>query len=208
MVVVGELGEVMVRAAVAGEGAARAHVLEVLAPRVRLMVAARLSPHPGQIEAVDELTQQALAALVPGLARLENQTTAGLRAYVSAIVTHRVAEYIRRRPAGRPTPRVPLSLDTTVGVLSETGPLWQVLSGSGTSPSGVVARAEQIASVVAELGRLRAEYREIITLAFFDQLPMREIARLRGTTQRAAATLLLRAVRTLRRKMTGSSQVR
>jgi RNA polymerase sigma factor (sigma-70 family) len=207
MVAVGELGDAVVRAAAAGDAAARARVLQALGPRVRLMVAARLAPQLGQMEAVDELTQQVLATLVPGFARLENQTAAGLRAYVSGIVSHRVAEFIRRQADGRGTPRTPVSLDTTVRSLSQAAPLWQLLSGSGTSPSSAAARAEQVAGVLAEMGRLRAEYREVITLAFFDQLPTGEIARLRGSSQRAAAMLLLRAVRTLRRNMTGSSRV-
>jgi RNA polymerase sigma factor (sigma-70 family) len=208
MVGAAELSDAAVRAAVAGADSERARVLEVLEPRVRLMVAARLSPRAGELDTVSEIAQQVLAALVTGLARLENRTADGLKAYVSGIVSHQVAERIGQHAARRATPRAPVSLDTTIGALSQAGPLWQFLSASGTSPSSAAARAEQVAGVITALGCLSDEYREVITLAFFDQLPMREIAQRRGTSQRAASMLLLRAVRTLRRNMTGPSQTR
>jgi RNA polymerase sigma factor (sigma-70 family) len=99
------------------------------------------------------------------------------------------------------------SLDSTVGVFSNAGPLWQFLSVSGTSPHSAVERAELAAQLIAELGRLKPQHREVITLAFFDQLPVSEIAAQMGVSRPAASMLLIRAVQTLRRHMTGSSRV-
>jgi RNA polymerase sigma factor (sigma-70 family) len=74
------------------------------------------------------------------------------------------------------------------------------------SPRTVVERAEQLNRLMIELGQLKPAYRDVITLAFFDQLPMDDIARRMDISRAAASMLLLRAVRTLRRNMTGSSQ--
>ena len=59
--------------------------------------------------------------------------------------------------------------------------------------------------LISALGRLHEQQREIVTLAFFDQLPVSEIARQQGISRAASSMLLLRAVQTLRRSMTSSS---
>jgi RNA polymerase sigma factor (sigma-70 family) len=201
-----ELTDQAVQAAAEGSEPERSHLAEVLEPRVRLMVVARLSPAPRQLHAVDEITQEALTALAAGLSRLKKRSLRGLKAYVSGIVGHKVADFLRGCPQGNGPQPVVGSLDSTVIALSRAGPLWQFLSASGTSPSGAVARAEQAERLMSELGRLKDQYRKVITLAFFDQLPTDEVAGQMNISQRAACMLLLRAVRTLRRNMTGSSR--
>ena len=57
------------------------------------------------------------------------------------------------------------------------------------------------------LGQLKAEHREVITLVFFDELNVADAARQMGVSRAAAAMLLLRAVRGLRRQMTGKSTI-
>lgn len=52
-----------------------------------------------------------------------------------------------------------------------------------------------------ELGNLKPEHREAITLAFFDQMTTREIAERMGMSRPAASMLLLRAVTALRHRM-------
>jgi DNA-directed RNA polymerase specialized sigma24 family protein len=127
---------------------------------------------------------------------------------VSGIVARQVVDSLRHPTAGRAGLRAAVSLNTTVTSFSQAGPLWQILSASDTSPSSAFGRAEQVSRLIAELGRLKADYREIIILAFFDQLPMLEIARRRGSSPKAASMLLLRAVRTLRRNMGSFSKTR
>ncbi|MCP3902559.1 MAG: sigma-70 family RNA polymerase sigma factor, partial [Planctomycetes bacterium] len=90
---------------------------------------------------------------------------------------------------------------SNVGTALHSSPLWQHLSGSVISPRSEVDRAEQTERLLLELGRLKDSYREIITLAFFDQLPVRDIAEQMNVTPRAASMMLLRAVRTLQERM-------
>lgn len=200
----GALTDEAVCAAAAGSRADIARVLEALQPQVRLMVAARLSPRPAQLDAVDEISQEVMLGLTTGLARLENRTVDGLRAYLSGIVMRQVAGALQRRSSGGPG-RSASSLDSTVASFSHAGPLWQFLSASGTSLCTTVDRAELTERLISALGRLQEQQREIVTLAFFDQLPVSEIARQRGISRAASSMLLLRAVQTLRRSMTSSS---
>lgn len=144
--------------------------------------------------------------MISSLQRLERRTVGGLKAYFSGIVAHKVADFLRQQPAAKAGGK-PVSLDSTVAGFSEPGPLWQFLSASGTSPSSAADRADQVLRLMTELGKLKPEHREVITLAFFDQLPTGEIASQLSLTRPAASMLLVRAVKSLRRNMTGSSEL-
>jgi hypothetical protein len=100
-----------------------------------------------------------------------------------------------------------VSLDTTVADFSEVGPLWKFLSISGRSPLSGAGLTDQVSLVLSELGRLKDEHREVITLTLFDQLTTAEVAERLGISRRAASMLFLRAIRSLRRRVTGSSRV-
>ncbi|MDY7109932.1 MAG: sigma-70 family RNA polymerase sigma factor [Planctomycetota bacterium] len=176
-------------------------LLEALEGQVRLMVAARLSPTRAQYEAAEDLVQQALTAVTEGIGRLEIRTGAGLRAFTSKIVAHKVSDYLQGKgasPRGGPPLR---SLDRTIGSTSQSGPLWQFLSVSMASPATAAERAEQAARVVEELSSLKQEQREVLILAYFDGLSTAEIGQRLGLSRNAASMLLLRATRALRRRM-------
>jgi len=183
------------------------YILRAIEPKIRLMVTARLSATPAQYHAVQEITHLAMVGLGDGIGRLRKRTVAGLKAFASGIVSRKVSDYLKRRGGGDLVGPAPRSLDSTATAISGASPLWQILSADGTSPASAADRADCLAGLLEELGRLRPEYREIITLAFFDQLPTREIAERMGISRPAASMQLIRAVKTLRRNLTGSSQI-
>jgi RNA polymerase sigma factor (sigma-70 family) len=203
-----QLSDEVVRAAAEGSQPHLDQIAQAVAAQVRIMAAARLSPDPNRYDAIDDVAQASLYALVTGIHRLETRTVAGLRAFLSSIVSRKVVDHLRevaRRTRAPGSPRA--SLDSTVSALPEAGPLWEFLSADGSSPASAAARAESVEKLLAELGRLKPEYREIVTLAFFDQLPTAEIAQRLGISRPAASMLLIRALRTLRRNLTGSSRI-
>ncbi len=200
MTAVAELSDSVIVAASEGSDWARAQLLEVLAPQVRLMVRARLAPSPTQLGAMEDLAGQVLTALASGLGRLENRTAAGLKAFLSSIVKHKVADFIRESndPDAR---RVVQSLDSTVADFSQVGPMWQFLSASGVSPRTALDHAERVGRLMDELGRLSAVHREVLILAFFDQLSVAEIAQQMQLSRAATSMLLIRALQALRAAM-------
>jgi RNA polymerase sigma factor (sigma-70 family) len=202
-----EVSDGVVRAAAEGSRSDLRRVLEAVEQQVHNTVAARLSATPNHFHVVAEISQLVMLAISEGIGRLRNRTVAGFKAYVSGIVAHKVADHLNRRGEGDGVGPPMRSLDSTVTHLSEAGPLWQFLSGSFTSPGSVVARAELAQRVMCELGRLKPEHREVIILALFDQLPISDVAKRMAISRPAASMLLIRAVRTLRRQMTGSSQL-
>lgn len=198
------LADDIVERAAGGAESERARVASALEPQVRVMVIARLSPHPGQFDAVEEIAQQAMMAVVESLPKLKERTVTGLRSLVSVIVSRRVADFLRGRKRARLGGSPVASLETTVADMSRIGPLWQFLSAGGPTPLSAVGNADQISMVLTELGRLKPEYCEIITLAFFDQLTTREIGERLGVSRRAASMMLLRAINALRTRVTDS----
>jgi len=191
--------------AVGGSRSDLEQIVTKLEPQVRLMVAARLCPTPAQFHAVDDLTQKILLALTIAIDRLEHQSVRGIMAFISGITRRKVAEYLRQHRRGSQAVGI-RSLDSTVSSFSQAGPLWQFLTGTGTTPRTAVANAEQVSRLMSELGTIKSEYRDIITMAFFDQLPMYEIARQMNISRPAASMLLMRAVKKLRRNMQVQSQ--
>jgi RNA polymerase sigma factor (sigma-70 family) len=165
------------------------------------MVAARLSAKPSQAPLVDDVTQQAMTGIAVGLPRLENQTVAGLKAYASVIVARRVADCLQQMHVGPDGPAV-RSLESTVRLTSRNGTLGSLLAASGSTPSRQATRAELLSRVLLELERMRPVYRDVITLAFFDQLTTEQIANRLEISRPAASMLLLRAVRKLRTSLT------
>ncbi|MCK4872813.1 MAG: sigma-70 family RNA polymerase sigma factor [Phycisphaerales bacterium] len=195
----------IVHAAIDGSQEDLDRVLKVIEPQVRLMVVARLTPTTAQFHAAEDVTQRVMVSLAMGVRRLDGRTVEGLKAFVSGIVSKKVADLLNDRdnravPAAR-------SLDSTIHSLSDARPVWQLLSATGTSPPSAAERAEQTDRLMAELGHLKSEHRDIITFAFFDQLPMNEIADRIRLSRPAASMLLVRAVRALRCGMTDSSGV-
>lgn len=201
-----DITDTIVASAVEGSATAVECVARIMDQRIRLMVYARLNPTASQHGLIDEISQQSMEALLQGLPTLENRSVGGLRAFASTIVARRVADYLRD-PAGVGRNRErPRSLDSTFADQSTAGPIWQFLSATMTSPLSHAHREEQFRRAMAELGRLRTEYRAVITMAFFDQLTTSQIAERMGTSRQAAAMTLLRAVRTLRQRLTGSEE--
>lgn len=201
-----EMNDQIVVEAVGGSNEGLSRLSEALMPHVRGMIVARLAPTPSQMHAVDEIAQHVMMGLTSGIGRLEIRTIAGLKGFVSGIVRRQVSLFLAGRGGDTPGPKR-ASLDSTVGGCSQMGPLWQFLSSDGTSPLSAVARADQYARLIQELGRIKPEHREVITLAFFDQLPTGEVAKVLGISRPAASMLLIRAIKSLRRSMTGSSEL-
>jgi RNA polymerase sigma factor (sigma-70 family) len=188
---------------VAAVGGSRDHIeriAETVRPRLHLMVTARLSPTRAQHHDVEDLIQMCSMAVTSGLPQLANRTVGGLKAYTSVIVSRKVADYIAARRDG-PRRQAPASLDSTMLQGTSAGPVWQLLSASGTMPPSAAGRADELAAVLNELAALSPQEREIINLAFFDELTTEQMGSVLGISRGAASMRLLRAVRALRARM-------
>ncbi|GMU81248.1 MAG: sigma-70 family RNA polymerase sigma factor [Phycisphaerales bacterium] len=195
-----ELTDAIVEAGVAGSRPALRELIHALAPQIRLMVAARLHNVRDRFNAVDEVAQRVLLALLDSLPRLERRTVGGLKCYVSAIAARKAADYIcmRRESKGR-ADTVSLDPWRAAGVDDEMMDF--VLSASDTTPGRAAEKSEQVQRMLAALDVMRPQYREVITLAFYDQLSVSDIGERLGISRPAASMLLMRAVNALRAQL-------
>lgn len=193
----GDWTDSLVGEAAGGSQAAKAQLSERLLPRVRAMVIARLVPSPAQQHDIDDLTQDCLVAILDGVTGLREPKAAVLRAYASTIVSRKTADYIRKAAADanrRNGPGSDGAADSRV---------WATILADSLSPRSSAARRDEIRQLVLALSDLKESYRRIVTLAFIDQISMKEIAEQLEISRPAASMLLMRAIRTLRRQMTG-----
>jgi RNA polymerase sigma factor (sigma-70 family) len=200
------IGDDLVVAASTGDQNAQARLFEYMAPQVRMMVNARLNPTTAQTQIAEDLVQESLLALRQSIGGLQRQTAAGLRAFTSTIVSRHVADALRDRH--RMSRRGLQSLDSAVQAdFSGATPLWAILSAGGSSPLTQADHADLVPRVMGALETLKPEHRQVITLAFFDQLETSDIANEMKISRPAASMVLIRAIKALRRSLTGSSQV-
>lgn len=196
-----ELNDELVEFAATRGGSYLDRLFAEIEPCVHAMVVARLNPKPNQWHAAEEIAQESLLAFAKSISTLQNRTVSGMRAYISGIVDHKVADRIRQQ--GRPGKRTGSfrSLHSTVAGSSSPARLIAWLSDSGITPISAVDQSEQISWMLDRMGRLKEEYRRVLTYAFFDQLKTAEIAARMNISRPAASMLLLRAVRSLRADM-------
>jgi len=193
----------VVRAARDGDAEKRSIAIAHLADPVRAMVVVRLAPSALNAHDVDDLVQESLSAISKGLNSIREPSVGTLRAFASTVVTRVVASYLssNKNRKGRKS----VSLETEVGDGSSAGVLGDLLSASGISPGSVAARREQIHNLLIQLAALKDTHRDVITMTMIDQLPVTEVAKRMGVSRPAASMLLYRAMKTLRRNVTGSS---
>ena len=84
--------------------------------------------------------------------------------------------------------------------------LWNILTGSLTSPSSVAARDEIRATLEARIAQLPAAYAEVVRLVHFQDRSIEEAARAMGRTYGAVYLLHQRALDRMRRLLGTESQ--
>lgn len=185
-----------VQAAVGGCTLARDGVLRALARRIPAMVSVRLNPSAAHHHVVEDLSQEVLLSVSEGLPRMREPTAIALKSLTSVITARRVADYLRsHKGGGQPATH---SLDSTFHGATTSLFMRDLIPATSLTPRSAAVRAEGVRQTLAELSRLKDEYRDVITLAFFDQLPMAQVADRLSLSRSAATMLLMRAIKTLR----------
>ena len=199
-----ELSDDQVAEAIAGSTSAQAAVMEALAGQVKAMVAVRLAATPGQSHLVEDLSQQALIAILESFSKIKRPSVVALKGFASTIVTRKVCDFLRSRKSQRQG----LSLDSTVHFLSTNAHWRDVLPASDTTPRSRAGRAELLRLAHGELKHMKDSYQQVLTLALVDQLPVSEICTQMGLSRAATSMLLFRAMRALKKRVTKPNPTR
>ena len=183
------MDDALVAAAVQGDRDAQSKLLAAVLPRLRKLALDRFDAADDRSDAIEDVAQNAIIALADGLKGLRRQTVEGVMAYASRILDHKIADSIRRRPQSGT-----IALDASD---AGNGSLRDRLPCTGTTPSKAASRSDDYGRVRDILARMRDADREIVSLAFFEQLSTAEIASRLGIAREAASMRLLRALRVL-----------
>jgi RNA polymerase sigma-70 factor (ECF subfamily) len=175
--------------------------------RAYLLLLARLEVAPGLRDRVDlsGVVQQTLLEAhqgfvgQPGRIRPEAELAGWLR----SILSHNLADALRRLSAGKRDVRREWSLDAALDQSAARLERW--LAAEQSSPSQQAIRQEELVRMAESLAGLPELQRRAIELHHLRGLPLSEIAAELGTTKAAVAGLLHRGLKTLRRRLGSSS---
>ncbi len=182
-----------------GDSDAIESLMEEIRPRLEAMIRCRLGKAPVDWLGVEDLIQDVQVALIPALPRLEGESSSRFFAYLSGIVRHKIADL--HRCHGRCREEVKTFRPASCWTLSARGgdDFFATLQDTITSPSSRVARAELFDLVVEQVACLPERQREAVLMAFIDGLESREIGLALKLERPAAAMLVLRGVRNLKK---------
>ena len=143
-----------------------------------------------------DLVQQTLLDAHRGLENFRGTTDGEWLAWLRQIVNHNAVDFVRRygaagkRRAGR-------EISLNAGGADDSRARPRDPSDPGQSPSQIVLRREEEIEISAAVGRLPADYQEVIILRNLERLPFDEIARRLGRSRPAVQMLWTRAIRKL-----------
>jgi RNA polymerase sigma-70 factor (ECF subfamily) len=188
----------------AGDDSARGRLLELyrdyLALLARLQIGRRLQ---GKVDAAD-LVQETFLQAHRYFAQFDGSTEAEFVSWLRKILASRLARLLRRF-YGTQRRDVRLERELADELAKSSGILDRGLVAPHSSPSRQAARREQAVLLADSLGRLPADYREVIILRHLEGLSFPEVARQMGRSLDSVKGLWIRALGRLRRSLGGSS---
>lgn len=152
----------------------------------------------GRIEAAD-LAQETLLRAFRAMSRFQGETAAEFRGWLAGIASNVVAETARKLTTRKADYRreVPLPGDPSTDP-GGGGPRSPDFASPGTTPSGPLRREERLERLLISIEKLSPDHRQVILLTRLEGLPVNEVARRMGRSDRAVSMLLLRALLALR----------
>jgi RNA polymerase sigma-70 factor, ECF subfamily len=178
--------------------------------RAYLDLLAKLEVAPRLRDKVDlsGVVQQTLLEADQGM-RAEprsERTPAEVAAWLRSILSHNLADVLRKLKARKRDFRREWSLETALNQSASRVEQW--LAAEQSSPSGQAIRQEELLKMAESLATLPDGQRRAIELHHLQGLPLGEIARQLGTTKSAVAGLLHRGLKALRIRLEPSIEAK
>lgn len=181
-------------AARGGDGAALGKILEPFRDYLMLMAHERLGPGLATRAGASDIVQETFLAAHRGIQGFRGTTRAEWRAWLEAILVHRIANMRRTYLDTRKRLGEPAAAGGGAG-------LDVALSGSVASPSRQLRERERDIALEAAIARLPGHYREVIVWHHDQGLTFEAIGRRLGTSADAARKLWARALICLKRDL-------
>jgi RNA polymerase sigma-70 factor, ECF subfamily len=168
--------------------------------RAYLDLLARMEVAPRLRDKVDlsGVVQQTLLEAHQGMCEQprSERTPAKIAAWLRSILSHNLADVLRKLTAAKRDFRREWSLESALDQSASRVEQW--LAAEQSSPSGQAMRQEELLAMAESLATLPEGQRRAIELHHLQGLPLAEIARELATTKSAVAGLLHRGLKALR----------
>ncbi len=187
----------LIRAAVAGDERAFEGVVRHYSTRLRWLIRLRLDRALQRRISADDVFQEAMLVVAKRIQLLEVTTEAAFWTWLCRVVEHRLIDLRRRhlqakaRDMHREMHAAPADGNTS-GFRLEN-----MLTGTQTSPSGRIQRAEQRDALELALGTLPESFRVVIVLRMLEGLSVSDTAAIMERSPGAVSVLLTKAIRRL-----------
>jgi RNA polymerase sigma-70 factor (ECF subfamily) len=196
----------LINQAVTGDRAALERLMLDHYAALARQIEQRMPPSLRSAMSADDLVQMTYTQVFVSISSYEPREGASFLAWLIAIAENRLRDCLRaHRRKKRGGGRSPIS-DGASDSDSRGGKLFDVIAGSGSTPSQAVARREGIQAIQVAVAGLPDAYRQAVELRFFEGRSVEETAGLMGRTTGAVRGLLDRAKRELRNALERASK--
>jgi RNA polymerase sigma-70 factor (ECF subfamily) len=173
--------------------------LEQYQAYLRLLVRGQLGPRLQSKLDASDIVQQAILQAHAKRHQFRGRTEAERAAWLRRILAHVLAEALRRY--GQPEHDVALERSLAASLDESSSRLEALLPSGDESPSELAMRAEEVARLAEAVAGLPEDQGNAVRLKYLQGLSLKEVARQMGRSEDAAAGLLQRGLRGLRKKL-------
>jgi len=191
-----------------GEAAARATLLAGYRPYLQVLATAQLGRHLRAKCDPSDLVQQTLLEAHRDFGSFEGEQEGELLAWLRRILAHNLFNEARRYTAQQRDTARELSLDQMqTGLAHSSMTLARCLADTGSSPSSIAQRRERAVVLANALADLPEDYRTVLLLRIFEELPAEEVAQRMERSPGAVRMLQMRALDALRQHLADESSL-
>jgi RNA polymerase sigma-70 factor (ECF subfamily) len=192
----------LIRRCRAGSEAARAELFGRYHHYLDALARAQLGRHLRTKCDASDLVQQTLLEAHRDFLTFQGEHEGELLAWLRRILAHNLFNETRRYAAQQRDAAREVSIDQMrAGVEQSSLALGRNLAASTPSPSQDAARRESAVQLADALAKLPEDYRTVLLLRVFEELPAAEVAERMGRTAGAVRMLQMRALEALREAM-------
>jgi RNA polymerase sigma-70 factor (ECF subfamily) len=192
----------LIRKCRAGEERARAELFDRYRHYLDALARAQLGRHLRTKCDASDIVQQTLLEAHRDFGGFQGEHEAELLAWLRRILAHNLFNETRRYAARQRDAAREVSIDQMrAGVEQSSLALGRGLAAGTPSPSKDAVRRESAVQLADALARLPEDYRTVLLLRVFEELPAAEVAERMGRTAGAVRMLQMRALEALRDAM-------
>jgi RNA polymerase sigma-70 factor (ECF subfamily) len=186
----------------AGDAAARAQLFQRYNHYLHVLAQTQLGRHLRSKVDASDLVQQTLLEAHRDFAGFQGRHEGELLAWLRQILAHNLFNEARRYAAQQRDAAREVSLEQMqAGVDQSSLALGRCLAADTPSPSSDAVHRESAVQLADALAKLPEDYRQVLLLRVFEELPAEEVAQRMGRTAGAVRMLQMRALTALREQM-------